>query len=1262
VNWDQLNQIVPGLTWTGFFQFALAGLLIGVLLGVAKSVSRRLAICVCCLLLLSRVALSQASLVGTCQAAHGTGGANPAVTAGVDTTGATLLTVVPGNVSAVCTGTTISDSKGNSWHCAGEYGTATHAAIWYAWDHAGSPLATGAGHTVSFTGNYPGIVFRAFGATRTSSDPLRTQTGNQGSGTTMSTNSITPTLHDLVISGLGTGGASPYTINAPLTTDCGMAFASGVNIGAASGYQLDAAGSALNQIWSMGSGTHGATIASFVTAPPACTISTASLPGGTSGSAYSQTIATANCTSPTFSVSVGALPTGLTLTTGPGAGAGTISGTPSTVVGSPFSFTIAVADANGTPTKALSIAIAGTCVNTTASGALTAGVVGTSYSPVTIGTTGCTSPSFAVTSGALPAGLTLTAAVISGTPTSAVGTPFSFSVTITDASGNSTTAYTIATTAPTNILTGPTCAGNSPSTVKCTWTTDMPSSSQILAGTVSGGPYTTYQTTEVYMQASGPGAGVTSHTMVIPGLPTNTSSTAYYFEVRSRQPGGSFATSAQTASGTLAAMVSTPMSVQFSPVTRYNDQYNGVNGMPNTGLAANEDGFYPTMWADDGKIYSSSNDASGLASGHGSYTGTGKGVIYSMSPADGTPAAAVASLRTLSAVNRMTNFGGVGVTNTCINGLPVGSGGTTGCWTDGASWYTSNGIAFNGRLVLNSVRGGSGMGTWGDSSLIVSSDHGATWLAPQNYPGGTPNANGDPPTGGTAMWTGYGVSNKCANIYLIQHGQDYGFTNPANFVKYGNADAYVYGICYSGDGMTSYAARIRVENFLLLDVTKWQYCTAACFGNGGADGLLDTSWTSTLASAAAIGDAPYNILGASTGTSGLGNGAASCAFGHTEFIPDFNRWMRVCGATPGAHIWDDFGTTLAFDTAYPWGPAFTLVAGLPRVQSNLNYKPGFANPLASTYQKVSSTPLVSQITIMTSGAFYGTLASTPATDEYSPHWFTARLVPAAATPARLLTGNGRNQHVSNGLDLFYNFQGAPTSGSTFGTSKGSTFSYLIPDLAAAKYSIALPVSTPAIFDQYGMINFGYWSGFATACSPACAVPVNYTLPSPYAAALTDFTVAVVFAHYPNSMPAVAGEMVLDKTDFQLARSGTTANLWTVKVGTTTSAPFALPTDVSAGGTTWPALLIRRVGTVVNVYSSAGISTAGGGPTVLATFSDGTALGANALNIGATLHGTMAELLVWNRGLSDGLTAGVCELCRAGAALRNDMRLRGITLP
>ena len=87
------------------------------------------------------------------------------------------------------------------------------------------------------------------------------------------------------------------------------------------------------------------------TGTPVCIITTTSLPDGTSGTAYSQTVTTSGCASPTFSISIGSLPSGLSI----GGGSGTIFGIP-TAVGT-ASFTVAVADVNGNPTKALSITV-----------------------------------------------------------------------------------------------------------------------------------------------------------------------------------------------------------------------------------------------------------------------------------------------------------------------------------------------------------------------------------------------------------------------------------------------------------------------------------------------------------------------------------------------------------------------------------------------------------------------------------------------------------------------------------------------------------------------------------------------------------------------------------------------------------------------------------------------------------------------------------------------------------------------------------------
>lgn len=85
---------------------------------------------------------------------------------------------------------------------------------------------------------------------------------------------------------------------------------------------------------------------------------------------------------------------------------------------------------------------------TPGAGALTGGVVGTPYTPVTFALSAPVGKSaFSLASGALPAGLSLSAAgVLSGTPTTAGAN--SFSIRGTDEFGNTkANAYTLAVTA-----------------------------------------------------------------------------------------------------------------------------------------------------------------------------------------------------------------------------------------------------------------------------------------------------------------------------------------------------------------------------------------------------------------------------------------------------------------------------------------------------------------------------------------------------------------------------------------------------------------------------------------------------------------------------------------------------------------------------------------------------------------------------------------------------------------------------------------------
>jgi hypothetical protein len=122
-----------------------------------------------------------------------------------------------------------------------------------------------------------------------------------------------------------------------------------------------------------------------------------------------------------YSISVGSLPTGLTLSS-----AGVLSGTP-TIAGS-YSFTVQVADSELTPqtaTQSFTVNVAALLSITTTS--LPAGTAAASYSAMLAATGGTTPYTWSLSSGTLPAGLTLSAAgVISGTPT----TPGTYTITV----------------------------------------------------------------------------------------------------------------------------------------------------------------------------------------------------------------------------------------------------------------------------------------------------------------------------------------------------------------------------------------------------------------------------------------------------------------------------------------------------------------------------------------------------------------------------------------------------------------------------------------------------------------------------------------------------------------------------------------------------------------------------------------------------------------------------------------------------------------
>jgi uncharacterized protein YhjY with autotransporter beta-barrel domain len=189
-----------------------------------------------------------------------------------------------------------------------------------------------------------------------------------------------------------------------------------------------------------------------VVAVPTLTLTPATLPAGTAGTAYTQALTISGGIAPYTVTQTGTLPTGLTFN----AATRTFSGTP-TQSGT-FNVSVTVTDSTGgtaatiTNNYTLTIAVP-TLTLTPAAGALPGGTAGTAYAQTFTASNGIAPYTYAVSAGALPAGLTLNTATgaLSGTPT--VAGNFTFSIRATDSTTGTaatvTNAYTLALSAPT---------------------------------------------------------------------------------------------------------------------------------------------------------------------------------------------------------------------------------------------------------------------------------------------------------------------------------------------------------------------------------------------------------------------------------------------------------------------------------------------------------------------------------------------------------------------------------------------------------------------------------------------------------------------------------------------------------------------------------------------------------------------------------------------------------------------------------------------
>lgn len=188
---------------------------------------------------------------------------NAVTTSAIDTTGSTLLVMLISHQNGSGTGNP-SDSKGNTWVLAVSdtgLGFNPNTYLWYVQNPTGK---VGSGHTFTggAAGTFPSVVVLTFSGTDTAASVDQTNHGN-GSGTTQTPGSVTTSVDEVFVSGLGTQTTGSFSIGSSFTlTDSGP-LQGGAAYGAALAYKIESAATE-NPTWTVGSSAaNSATIATF---------------------------------------------------------------------------------------------------------------------------------------------------------------------------------------------------------------------------------------------------------------------------------------------------------------------------------------------------------------------------------------------------------------------------------------------------------------------------------------------------------------------------------------------------------------------------------------------------------------------------------------------------------------------------------------------------------------------------------------------------------------------------------------------------------------------------------------------------------------------------------------------------------------------------------------------------------------------------------------------------------------------------------------
>jgi hypothetical protein len=329
----------------------------------------------------------------------------------------------------------------------------------------GATGATVTGLPAGVTGGWSGNVVTISGTpTASAGSPynyLVTLTGGCGTVTASGTITVNPNNTVSLSSASGTNGQT-VCINAPIanitysTTGAAGATVTGLpagvtggwsgNVVTISGTPTASAGSPYNYLVTLTGGCGTVTASGTITVNPNNTVSLSSA-SGTNGQTVCINAPIANITYSTTGAT-GATVTGLPagVTGGWSGNVVTISGTPTTSAGSPYNYLVTLTGGCGTVTASGTITVNpnNTIALSSAAGTDSQTVcANTAISNITYATTGATGATFS----GLPAGVTGAWAgnvvTISGTPTTEVGSPFNYTVTLTNGCGNISTTGTI---------------------------------------------------------------------------------------------------------------------------------------------------------------------------------------------------------------------------------------------------------------------------------------------------------------------------------------------------------------------------------------------------------------------------------------------------------------------------------------------------------------------------------------------------------------------------------------------------------------------------------------------------------------------------------------------------------------------------------------------------------------------------------------------------------------------------------------------------